>query len=158
MSEPVPRHQPPPHWHTPLHNLRSQEWQSPASTPSFLSRLPTPQLMGPVPPTAMREAQSQTHSPERTQRAVCLPYPSMSAFTWSQNRWMHSQFSSGILGSVALSYTGGGKKEKTASEREAQGRKRLRPRTATSCFRAFCKTGRNGRRRRSRKQLLLKSA
>lgn len=65
----------------------------------------------------MREAQSQTQ-PRSTELSVRLPYPSVSAFTCSQNRWMHSQFSSHTLGSVASSYRG----RKT---REQEGKPRL---------------------------------
>lgn len=39
-------------------------------------------------------------------KELYLPYPSVPAFTWAQNRWMQSQFSSDVLGSVASSYGG----------------------------------------------------
>lgn len=53
-----------------------------------------------------------------------LPYPSVSAFTCSQNRWMHSQFSSQTLGSVASSYRGRKTREQgkpSLSESECSG-------------------------------------
>lgn len=105
-------------------HFHSREQQSPASPLSSLSSSPH-RGPGPHSHRAMREAQSQTQ-PGRTQRAVCLPYPSVSAFTWSQNRWMHSQFSSEILGSVASSYKGRkireeeGKRGLSASEHPGQ--------------------------------------
>lgn len=45
----------------------------------------------------------QRRAQSECKELCCLTHPSGSVFTWSQNRWMHSQFSSGMLGSVALS-------------------------------------------------------
>lgn len=55
--------------------LHSQEQQSPASTPSCLFGLPTPLLTDPIPPAAMREAQSQIQPTANTKsRLSALPF------------------------------------------------------------------------------------
>lgn len=55
--------------------LHSQEQQSPASTPSCLFGLPTPLLTDPIPPAAVREAQSQIQPTANTKsRLSALPF------------------------------------------------------------------------------------